>query len=200
MSVNKKRGGGSVSPRNKEGLRMMIVNYSLVDLGFSEYPFTWTNLRLGVACIMERFDQGFENQNFVQQFDRTTVVHLTWTRSDHNTLLIKEHTESIRSTISLPFKMLHAWFPHQGFTELLKDSWGSGLPALEVMEHFKQEAQEWNRFIFCNNFVRKQQCQATLNGIQKARAGREFELLYKLEKELLAEMDSILEKEDLVWY
>lgn len=107
LSTSEKRGDGMVSTKNMESLRHMFSTCSLVDLGLSSCPFTWTNMRSGTAYIRECLDRAFANHNYVQHFERAMVVHLTQTRSDHNPLLIKER-EGSGMRVNRPFKVLHA--------------------------------------------------------------------------------------------
>lgn len=95
--------------------------------------------------------------------------------------------------------MLHAWFTRQDFTDLVKESWDSGLSALDAMDHFRQTVQHWNCFHFGNVFERKQRCQARLKGVQDVQADRHSDRLYHLERELIVEIDSILAQEELIW-
>lgn len=83
--------------------------------------------------------------------------------------------------------------------DLVKESWDSGLSALDAMDHFRQTVQHWNCFHFGNVFEQKQRCQARLKGVQDVQADRHSDRLYHLKRELMVEMDSILAQEELIW-
>lgn len=80
----------------------------------------------------------------------------------------------------------------------MKDSWTVGKSATEAMLHFKEAVQHWNKYTFGNIFEMKRRCHARINGIQRARSKRGSSYLDKLEKELLQEMNKILEQEELL--
>lgn len=107
-------------------------------------------------------------QSFLHHFDRTLVIHLARTRSDHKPILVKSQVENIITRLGCPFKILNAWFTDLGFEELVKDSWTIGKSATEALLHFKEVVQHWNRYTFGNIFERKQRCHAWINGIQQA--------------------------------
>lgn len=92
LSASEKRGDGMVSTKNMESLRHMVSTCSLVDLGLSSCPFTWTNMRFGIAYIRECLDRAFANHNFVQHFVGAMVVHLTQT---HVTTLVRRRRNMI---------------------------------------------------------------------------------------------------------
>lgn len=155
-------------------------------------------MRMGAANIRELLDRALCNQSFVHHFDRTLVIHLARTISDHNLILVKSQVENIITRLGRPFKILNAWFTDLGFEELVKDSWTVGKLATEAMLHFKEVVQHWNMYTFGNTFERKRRCHARINGIQRERSKRGSSYLDKLEKELLQEMNKILEHEEFL--
>jgi len=50
------------------------INYCrLIELGFSEYPFTWNNSRLGTLNVEERLDRALATSKFVEIFPHMKI-------------------------------------------------------------------------------------------------------------------------------
>lgn len=92
LSATEKAGGNPVNRRNILAMQQMVSTCSLIDLGFSGSPFTWSNMRVGTSCIKERLDMGLCNQQFLHRFPDTLVLHLPRVRSDHHPYL-SGHTQ-----------------------------------------------------------------------------------------------------------
>lgn len=52
-----KIGGQVVARSSNGGLRRVINNYGLIDVGFVGHAFTWSNRRGGLANIQEQLDR-----------------------------------------------------------------------------------------------------------------------------------------------
>ena len=67
------------------------------------------------------------------------------------------------------------------------------------MENFSKEAAAWNKNQFGNVFTRKKNLMARINGIQRAVANKPSNFLLNLEKDLLRELDMVLNQEEELW-
>jgi hypothetical protein len=74
VSGGDKKGGGGFVASSSRGLGNLLNQNDMIDLGFSENPFTWCNRRTGLANI--------------NLFTRATIFHHPTTSSDHNPLLL----------------------------------------------------------------------------------------------------------------
>lgn len=108
LLVTEKQGGCPAGLRNMVSLRNVMLHCSLVNLGYSGCPFTWSNMRVGAANIKERLDRGLGNQAFLHKFPTVMVTHLPPTRSDHHPILLKEPSAGIPSRFERP---LNCWPP-----------------------------------------------------------------------------------------
>lgn len=69
-------------------MRRMVDCCGLIDMGYVGTPFTWMNMRSGLANIQERLDRAMCNQEWQDLFSDTVVKHLPRVKSDHVPLLI----------------------------------------------------------------------------------------------------------------
>ncbi|CAL1407964.1 unnamed protein product [Linum trigynum] len=90
LHMGEKDGGNPWNAAQSISLREFIQDLGLHDPGFLGDPFTWTNRRMGVACIRERLDRALCSQTWVDQFPETLVKHFTDQGSDHRALLLSD--------------------------------------------------------------------------------------------------------------
>lgn len=81
-----KIGGQVVAESSKGGLRRVINNNGLIDVGFEGFAFTWNNRLGGLANIQERLDRGFSNETWKLMFPHALITHLSALQSDHKPL------------------------------------------------------------------------------------------------------------------
>lgn len=142
------------------GLKNALAVCSLIDIGFFDPPFTWTNMRRGLANIREMLDRSLCNCILLLKFLESIVIHLPCTRSDHHPLVVREHVGTYWTTTKRPFRMLDAWFARLDFKNLVRIKWEQDQPLLKIMKQFKSTISHWNKFKFGNIFERKQRCRA----------------------------------------
>lgn len=75
----------------------MITRLSLLDGDFSGSKFTWSNNRLGRACILQRLDRALINSNWLVSFN-TTINLLNRACSDHSHLLTRFATADTKGS------------------------------------------------------------------------------------------------------
>lgn len=76
LSPNEKRGGLPVSTAQVRSFLEVIRTCELLDIGYSRPKFTWSNMRRGMANILERLDRAFCNQKWITTFPNCQVTHL----------------------------------------------------------------------------------------------------------------------------
>ena len=70
---------------------------------------------------------------------------------------------------------------------------------VDAINKLTEEATRWNRMQFGNVFNRKKNIMARLNGVQWALSTRPSSFLINLEKELLNDLDVMLNQEEEIW-
>lgn len=75
--------------------------------------FTWCNNRRGSNTISKRLDRLMYNSSWFDQFDKTTVTHLTNACSDHVPLLVQSFVNS--TDFVKYFRFLNIWTENEDF-------------------------------------------------------------------------------------
>ncbi|CAL1380249.1 unnamed protein product [Linum trigynum] len=90
LHMSEKDGGNPWNVAQSVSLRDFIQDLGLHDRGFLGDPFTWTNRRMGAACIRERLDRDLCSQTWVDRLPETLGKHFTDQGSDHRALLLSD--------------------------------------------------------------------------------------------------------------
>lgn len=88
-SSNEKRGGRSVGQTSSQVLQNFIEHSGCIDLEFVGNPYTWTNNITGLANVRQRLDKALINDSCRIMFPKAGVMHLPFSHSNHNPLLLK---------------------------------------------------------------------------------------------------------------
>nr|XP_028945663.1 uncharacterized protein LOC114819996 [Malus domestica] len=86
------KGGNERTVASMRCFRSFVTQARLLDLGFVEYPFTWSN-RQEDGFIQERLDRVFATHEWVQCYQQTVVKHVILEGSDHTMLVLSMEVE-----------------------------------------------------------------------------------------------------------
>ncbi|KAL3623080.1 hypothetical protein CASFOL_031896 [Castilleja foliolosa] len=106
MDQKEKKGGLLFTCSSTHRLVHDLNDNGMIDLGFTGYPFTWSNKRKGLHNIQQRLDRGVGNDDWITLYPLAIVKHLTPVASDHSPILISTSSEPILPT---PFKFEEMW-------------------------------------------------------------------------------------------
>lgn len=195
-----KRGGRPSSVGSMNAFGHMVRECALINLGYSGIPFTWSNMRKGVANIQECLDRAFGNRLWFTMYGSTRVTHLPRSRSDQTPLLLRD-TLLPSPPNRRPFRVQAAWFQHSGFEPFLTRYWENiaTMELIPTMTSVQHTLGQWNRNVFGNIFDRKSRCLARLAGVQRKLAVGPSSHLQQLEETLRLELDSILAQKETYW-
>lgn len=116
-------GGRLISRGRSHSFWSCLNNCNLIDLGFKESRYTWSNhRRRRKGLILKHLDRCHANEIWLQQYPNATVTHLPKVHSDHNPLLINTSTTIFRPT-KKPFKLQSFWCSHPDFHNIVQQSW-----------------------------------------------------------------------------
>ncbi|CAL1381615.1 unnamed protein product [Linum trigynum] len=88
--MSEKDGGSPWNASQSIGLRDFIQDQGLHDPGYLGDQFTWTNRRMGLACVRERLDRALCSQSWIDWFPQTQAKHFTDQGFDHRALLLSD--------------------------------------------------------------------------------------------------------------
>ncbi|KAL0368116.1 UNVERIFIED_CONTAM: hypothetical protein Scaly_1030500 [Sesamum calycinum] len=116
VSVSEWSNGVFPTHHSVEEFSEAIFDYGLVDVGFQENQFTWTNHRL-----WQRLDRICFSSEWIDGCPNTLVRHLPHCGSDHCLLLILSQPQAL--TMPSSFRFQNIWCRHSGFLQVVKDCW-----------------------------------------------------------------------------
>lgn len=88
---------------------------------------------------------------------------------------------------------------HAGFHQLVADNWSSGERLEGTLNDFTAAARKWNLEVFGNILKMKRNLLSRISGIQKCLENYYSKKLVDLEKDLRAELENVLDNEELLW-
>ncbi|KAL0920848.1 hypothetical protein M5K25_007863 [Dendrobium thyrsiflorum] len=158
LHASERKGGVFPKLSSMEEFGNMIMDCSLLDIGFIGSNFTWNNKRL-----WQRLDRALFNQLWIDNWSLTTVEHLSRSLSDHCPLLINIKN-SLNCASSIPtFRFQNMWIQHIDFLKVVKSNWSAPLSpdnSIKGMvrlwfkfKRLKQFLSWWNKNCFKNIFA-----------------------------------------------
>lgn len=83
LSEEDKFKGGNINLNRAIEFKKCINAYNLMDLGFSNPKYTWSNLRQILDLILDRIDRCFANPSWRLLYPEASVTHLPRVFLDH---------------------------------------------------------------------------------------------------------------------
>ena len=205
---DEKHGGIPVNRTRISAFRNCMDKCGLMDLGFHNPRFTWTNKSLcWQTTIKERLDSGLGNSEWATIFPSAELYHLPRVKSDHCPILLS--TDPRERKPPKPFRFEQMWFTDPSFPTLINESWKAleQIPSASSslsrfprrLDTLTEHIKAWSKNHFGNLFQRKTCLLARLRGIQVALARNPSPFLYSLEHQLTQEYNTTLHQEYLFW-
>lgn len=148
LNQEDKLGGRSVTSSSNSSFQKFINDLGLIDVGFLDHPYTWSNHRSEAAHIQERLDRSFANATWRLQFPHAVVTHLTAIHSDHRHLLF--NSNPISHSFPKPFRFEAMWLDHPNTSRIIHIAWAKGFSLLSKFKNTKTALKAWNKNIFSN--------------------------------------------------
>lgn len=126
------------------------------------------------------------------------MVHLTRCHLDHCPVLM-EMQPRMGARRNRPFKFQKCWLSDPFFPSIVTQAWRQPVMLVDAIGNIIEEATRWNRMQFGNVFNRKKNLMVRLNSVQRALSIRPSSFLINLEKELLKDLDVVLNQEEKIW-
>ncbi|CAL1402102.1 unnamed protein product [Linum trigynum] len=177
-----------------------INDADLVDLGFSGPNFTWSRGEDSGTYKASRIDRSLCNIAWNSVFPNTVVRHLPRLNSDHNPILTSFASQGQSSNLSRPFKFEAAWLTSNTLLSTIAGAWDSSASLPDALSNLSSALQAWNREVFGNVQQKKRRLLGRIRGIEMRLSEAFHPGLAKLHSKLEAELDAVLEQEELIWY
>ncbi|CAL1391746.1 unnamed protein product [Linum trigynum] len=177
-----------------------INSAELLDLGFSGPKFTWTRGNESTTVKASRIDRSLCNPRWNLAFPNTSVLHLPRTQSDHNPILTMIQMQENSGPGSRPFRFEAAWLSDSRLQDLVSNAWDSLVPLPSALVNLAGTLQDWNVNVLGSIQQRKRRFLARIKGVEDRLAIQFSPGLAKLHAKLEAELDQVLEQEEMLWF
>lgn len=191
------------SPCQMQAFKNALEDSHLSDLGYRGPRFTWCNGRYGEDFTRERLDRAVANGEWTNLFDVVEVHVLRRSKSDHHPLLVSfSNSRDVKWNKCRMFRYEACWGKHKESHQLIKQVWRAKQPSINPWNNLqgklsvcKKSLKEWvrkNSDAVEDQIKRKEQelklIQLHDNGVQMDE-----------ERQIMEELDSLLEQEELKW-
>ncbi|CAM8957099.1 unnamed protein product [Rhodiola kirilowii] len=182
-----------------ENFRRVLEDCNLTDLGFTGYPFTYSNRRAGEAEVRARLDRVVATVDWRCFFPRAMVRHVQSHASDHQVLILDTENRCLMRKKKL-FRFEVMWFDHPDFCNMMNTFWGgldSGTTSWSTkLTRCKEKLRSWNQSSFGNVQKKIRWLKEKLEEVR-----REDRSLLALERErcISEDLDRWLAREETLW-
>jgi hypothetical protein len=174
-----------------------LINCGLTDLGYTSDKFTWHR-----GGIRERLDRAIACDDWRGKFPNAKVENLNYSRSDHRPLLLSFGVAPILDRQGRALLRFEArWLKEKSFRQVVTDAWeasshqaANGLADRLSVVH--DNLHRWDRMILKKpqkkiNSIKKEVEDLTRSDLTEENIARE--------KELVDELEKLLEQEETYW-
>ncbi|KAI0524767.1 hypothetical protein KFK09_004152 [Dendrobium nobile] len=202
--VNPSERVGGLHPnfRSMEDFNDMIMNCNLIDIGFSGNNFTWNR-----GNLWQWLDRVLFNNDWVNVFNATKVVHLSRTLSDHSPLLINVNLNSASSTSR--FRFQNMWLAHNSFINVVHNNWSApvfpdnsiyGMRRLWAkLKRLKVVLNWWNKNEFKNIFSNIKEVEERINVLKACCQNDPTDVNFAVLKEAKLVLTNLQYQEETYW-
>ncbi|KAK9232243.1 hypothetical protein WN943_022488 [Citrus x changshan-huyou] len=134
------RGGSTSSNGVCHQFSDLFHQNQFCDLDFSGPKFTWER-----GNLLKRLDRSFCNDEWVQKFANSQVMHLPKLDSDHRPILVKFDRASRQASGAKPFRFLASWLTDGRFKTFVSETWRGSGDYVNSAGHFITEVRKWNK-------------------------------------------------------
>lgn len=200
VRVDERTGGNGGLSADSVAFGEWMNDLSLIDMGFKGGQFTWRRGREERTFVAKRLDRVLCCASARLKWQEATVTHLPFYSSDHAPLYVQLMPEVKGDPRRRPFRFEAAWLQHEGFRELLVSSWNNSLSTTEALNNLRVKLRKWNKEVFGDVQRRKDKLMQELNSVQGRLEVTQSDTLLQEEDQLIKELDTVLEQEEMIWF
>jgi hypothetical protein len=171
---------------------------NLSDLGYSGAKFTWTNCQPDRNFIKVRLDWAVANTQWCSKFKEASVQVLVGRSSDHKPLqLLLDANLQVNGKNRRGFKFELNWTLEEDYQQVIEEAWNAAPneDAISKLSKCRASLQKWSKGKFENSAAQIKQKTHEVEELQHNEGLKNSEEI----KLLNAEIELLLEKEDLRW-
>lgn len=189
---------------NMHKLGYFMQKGGLVDVKLRGSSFTQLNKRLGNQLIQMKLDRVMVNYEWARCFKDFTLEALPKTRSNHSPLqFLFSNLEKHKGS---PFKFKMMWIKHPDFRKKVEEWWNVLIQGHAMyrfsknLDQVKRQVKGLNKEVFQNIHDLKVQTNKDLNEIERRIQDEgKSQDLDKIERELVENLEELLNKEEIHW-
>lgn len=181
--------------------RDVVDQLEMQDLGYEGYKYTWCNRRDAENNVQVRLDRALGNNQWISLYPHYKVLHLPFASSDHCPILLDSYcneTRVHRDGVRRRFRFEKMWLSHDDCKNIIKESWDDMPGSINVsgkLERLSDKLFDWNATTFGHVGRKIKELQAEM--CRARNEGQPFDS-NKI-KSLEAQLDRILENEEIMW-
>ncbi|CAN1142488.1 hypothetical protein LINPERHAP2_LOCUS13107 [Linum perenne] len=143
VEESEKVGGLPIRNESTIPFKDFIYNNGLMDIGFTDQRYTWTNYHIGDGNIKERLDRGLCTQEWRRKFDTAKLFHEPIIGSDHCPLRL-ELVDKLRRDRA-PFWFDRRWYEFTQCDELVINKWNKDMPFQNNLIKLQKDLSKWSK-------------------------------------------------------
>ncbi|XP_031120628.1 uncharacterized protein LOC116023758 [Ipomoea triloba] len=195
--------GGSTNPNTNHFQRFSEAfgDCNLLDPGASGPKFTWHILVGNRVIQMRRLDRLFWNIEAQLAFPEAKLLVLPRLYSDHNPILFVEEAGQPPNRSSRPIRFEAAWLNRDDYNLIWKEAVSNTNQSFtDIISTVTRKSLLWNRNKFGNIFKRKQNLITDIQNIQNRSDFIVSRDLQKRERDLINDLNEVLDQEEAFWF
>ena len=181
-----------------ELFRSALEKCNLSDLGYSGAKFTWTNCQPDGNFIKVRLDRAVANTQWCSMFKEASVQVLAGRSSDHKPIQLNLATNlQVHGEKRRGFKFELNWTLEAGYQQVVEEAWNAepNEDALSKLSECRISLRKWSKGILGDSATQIKRKTLEVEELQRNEGPENSEAI----KSLNAEIELLLEKEDLYW-
>jgi hypothetical protein len=177
-----------------------LDSFSMIDLGFSGNPFTWSNKQQGSHLIKEQLDRGLATSQWIHLFPHFSIQHLLAYLYDHNLIILDIAAPDL--SLPRPFRFEEFWTFDPSCSRVVSNAWVKsfhGSPDYilsKKLKATKAALEVWNSTRFGNIKKRIASTLCQLDVIQQSMPSAHS---FGQELNLQLNLDNLLFQEEPLW-
>uniref|UniRef100_A0A803PJY6 Reverse transcriptase domain-containing protein n=1 Tax=Cannabis sativa TaxID=3483 RepID=A0A803PJY6_CANSA len=198
--------GGDTSRAPSTQFQNFIDSFTLHNLQFHGYPFTWTNKQGQQSHTQEHIDWAISNAEWDSLFPKHFLLHEDYFGSDHRPLILNLHQLHSTQRHSNRFFFDKLWMAEPNFEVCLTQAWSSNhqsntnnpiVNLAEKLKHCSKQFTEWKKSLGPSISSKIKEIQHTLKQVHNCATPMDSQLQRGRQLEL--DLDNLLYKEEEYW-